>query len=187
MANAIVMQSQMKMRNMLPKTRGKLILVINWQRTWLNYVCPLWMIECEQWNWIFSWGFPGGTSRVGSLRDKVPMQETYKLQVQSLGWEDPWRRKWQPTPVFLPGKFHRQRSLVGYSPWGRKRVRYNWAPTVKCLDLRKVLTNVLSLDKSHWEQSFSPLMSMENHRLLASSQILLNLHSKMVRDHCKWK
>ena len=34
----------------------------------------------------------------------------------------PWRRKWQPTPVFLPGKFHGQRSLVGYSPRGRKRV-----------------------------------------------------------------
>ena len=32
----------------------------------------------------------------------------------------PWRRKWQPTPVLLPGKFHGQRSLVGYSPWGRK-------------------------------------------------------------------
>ena len=31
-----------------------------------------------------------------------------------------WRRKWQPIPVFLPGKFHGQRSLVGYSPWGRK-------------------------------------------------------------------
>ena len=29
----------------------------------------------------------------------------------------PWRRKWQPDPLFLPGKFHRQRSLVGYSPW----------------------------------------------------------------------
>ena len=30
------------------------------------------------------------------------------------------RREWQPTPVFLPGKFHGQRSLVGYSPWGHK-------------------------------------------------------------------
>ena len=29
-----------------------------------------------------------------------------------------WRRKWQPTPVFLPGKFHGQRNLVSYSPWG---------------------------------------------------------------------
>ena len=30
------------------------------------------------------------------------------------------RRKWQPTPVFLPGESHEQRSLVGYSTWGRK-------------------------------------------------------------------
>ena len=30
----------------------------------------------------------------------------------------PWRRKWQPTPLFLPGKFHEQRILVGSSPWG---------------------------------------------------------------------
>jgi len=32
----------------------------------------------------------------------------------------PWSRKRQPAPVFLPGKFHRQRSLVAYSPWGHK-------------------------------------------------------------------
>ena len=32
----------------------------------------------------------------------------------------PWRRKWQPTPVFLPGKSHGWRSLAGYSPWGHK-------------------------------------------------------------------
>ena len=32
----------------------------------------------------------------------------------------PWGRKWQHTPVFLLGKFHGQRSLEGYSPWGRK-------------------------------------------------------------------
>ena len=37
-----------------------------------------------------------------------------------------WRRKWQPTPVFLPGESHGQRSLVGYSPWGN-RVGHNWA------------------------------------------------------------
>ena len=32
-----------------------------------------------------------------------------------------WSRKWQPTPVFLPGESHGQRSLVGYSPWGHKK------------------------------------------------------------------
>ena len=36
-----------------------------------------------------------------------------------------WRRKWQPTPVFLPGKYYGQRSLVGYSTRGCKRVRHN--------------------------------------------------------------
>ena len=38
----------------------------------------------------------------------------------------PWRREWLPTPVFLPGESHEQRSLAGYSPWGHK-VRHNWA------------------------------------------------------------
>ena len=45
------------------------------------------------------------------------MRETW---VRSLGREDPWKRKWQSIPVLLPGKSHGQRSLVGYSPWGRK-------------------------------------------------------------------
>ena len=34
----------------------------------------------------------------------------------------PWRRKWQPTPVFLPGESHGQRTVFGYSPWGRKEL-----------------------------------------------------------------
>ena len=38
----------------------------------------------------------------------------------------PWRRAWQPTPVFLAGESHGQRSLVGYSPWGC-RVGHNWS------------------------------------------------------------
>ena len=32
----------------------------------------------------------------------------------------PWRREWLPTPVFMPGEFHGQRNMVGYSPWGCK-------------------------------------------------------------------
>ena len=39
---------------------------------------------------------------------------------RSLGQEGPRRRAWQPTPVFLPGESRGQRSLVGYSPWGRR-------------------------------------------------------------------
>ena len=54
---------------------------------------------------------------------------------------DPWvgkihcSRKWQPTPVFLPGKFHGQRSLEGYSPWVSKSWTplSNWAHTHTCI------------------------------------------------------
>ena len=46
------------------------------------------------------------------------MQEIW---VRSLGWEDPLERKWQTTPVFLPGESHGQRSLVGYNPWCPKQ------------------------------------------------------------------
>ena len=48
------------------------------------------------------------------------MQGMWETQVQSLGQEDLWRRKWWPTPAFLPGKSHGQRSLLGYSPQGCK-------------------------------------------------------------------
>ena len=45
-----------------------------------------------------------------------------------LGQDDPWSRKWQPNPVFLPGESHGQGSLAGYSPWGC-RVGNNLATT----------------------------------------------------------
>ena len=43
-----------------------------------------------------------------------------EARVQSLGWEDPLEKEMATHPVILPGKFHGLRSLVGYSPWGRK-------------------------------------------------------------------
>ena len=43
------------------------------------------------------------------------MQETKEMWVQPLGWEDPLQEGMAPTPVFLPGESHGQRSLVGYS------------------------------------------------------------------------
>ena len=47
-------------------------------------------------------------------KESPAIQET---QVQSLGWEDPLEKGMKPTPVFLPGEFHGQRGLAGYSPW----------------------------------------------------------------------
>ena len=53
-----------------------------------------------------------------SVKSLPAIQETW---VGFLGQEDfPWRRKWQPTPVFLPRESHGQRSLAGYSPWAHK-------------------------------------------------------------------
>ena len=57
-------------------------------------------------------GFPGG-----SVVQNSPAKK--EIKVWSLGQEDPMRRIWQPTLVFLHEKSHRQRSLAGYSQWGR--------------------------------------------------------------------
>ena len=58
-------------------------------------------------------GFSGGSD------SKDALQET---RVRSLGQEYPWKREWPPTPVFLPGKFHGQRSHADYNLWGLKEL-----------------------------------------------------------------
>ena len=44
------------------------------------------------------------------------------MQVPSLGWEDPLKNEMAPTPVFLPGESHGQKSLMAYSPKGQKKL-----------------------------------------------------------------
>ena len=68
---------------------------------------------------------PGCTASGASLmaqlvKNPPAMQETQEIWFNPWVGEIPWRRKWQPTAVFLPGKFHGQRSLVGYSPQGHE-------------------------------------------------------------------
>ena len=58
-------------------------------------------------------GFPGSSA----VKNPPAVQETW---VPSLGQEDPLEMGMQPTPLFLPGKSHGERSLAGYSPWGHK-------------------------------------------------------------------
>ena len=45
----------------------------------------------------------------------------------------PWRKKWLPTPVFLSGESHGQRSLMGYSPWGHKELNMNEGQSMTAL------------------------------------------------------
>ena len=56
--------------------------------------------------------FPGGSE------GKESVCQCRRCGFNSWVRKIPWRRKWLPPPLFLPGKFHRQRSLAGYSPWG---------------------------------------------------------------------
>ena len=64
-------------------------------------------------------GFPGGTE----VKNLPAVQKNCrKHSFDPWVGQIPWRRKWQPTPVFLPVKFHEQRSLVGYSSWDRKEL-----------------------------------------------------------------
>ena len=65
----------------------------------------------------FCWGLPRSPKW---LRTCLPMQCRRHKRRGFDPWvgKIPWRRKWQPTPVFLPGKSYGQGSLAGYSPWG---------------------------------------------------------------------
>ena len=67
----------------------------------------------------------------------------------------PWKRTWHPTPVLLPGKSHRQRSLEGYSPWGHKRVRHHLATKqqqwVRYVPHTEISTLRVSALEGQWE------------------------------------
>ena len=65
------------------------------------------------------WGFPGGSD------SKRIYQQFRRHRLDPWVGKIPWRREWLSTPIFLPGKSHGQRSLVGYSLWGH-RVKHNW-------------------------------------------------------------
>ena len=61
---------------------------------------------------IWTTGFPGGARRKESTCQSRPWFHSWVRKI-------PWRRKWQPTPAFAPGKSHGQRSLVGLQSWTR--------------------------------------------------------------------
>ena len=64
------------------------------------------------------WDFSGGAGKESTCQ----CRRHKKLRFDPWVWKIIWSRKWQLTPVFLPGKFHEQRSLVGCIPWGQKEL-----------------------------------------------------------------
>ena len=63
-------------------------------------------------------GFPGGSG----VRNLAAMQEMQEIWFWFLCWKILWSRKWQPTQIFLPGKFYGQGNLAGYSPWSHQEL-----------------------------------------------------------------
>ena len=68
-------------------------------------------------DWSTGWGFPGGA---GGKEPVCQCRRCTRRGYDPRVGKIPWRKAWQPTPVFLPGESHGQRSLVGSSPWGRR-------------------------------------------------------------------
>ena len=89
-------------------------------------------------------GFSGG-----SVVKTPPAKAGDSRDVGSI-WKILWRRKWQPTPVFLPGKFHGQRNLVGYSSWACKELDMTeWLSTHTGKTLRQYYE---SQNCNYWKQ-----------------------------------
>ena len=104
-------------------------------------------------------------------------------------WKTPWRRKWQPTPVFLPGESQGQSSLADYSPWSHKesdtneRLSMNTArkstwkvpPPPQLLILRNN-SSIYGARISHQHTSFK-LYRFQYKRVVSSSFKTQNTHS----------
>ena len=88
---------------------------------------------CKDKKWVLCWGkgFPAGLSgKESTWQCRRHKRCEFDPWVRKI----PWRRAWQPIPVFLPVESHRQRSLAGYSPWGSQRVWQDW-PTKHIMHL----------------------------------------------------
>ena len=107
-----------------------------------------------------------------------------KTQVWSLGWEDPWRRTWQLTPVFLPGESHGQRSLWGYSPWGHKE-----SDTPECVSLNHFMPRVAHCQApcfSSWSVFLAMGSTGTKYRIARGSRKTLALSASLRPWHMRW-
>ena len=93
-------------------------------------------------------GFPGGA---GGKEPACQCRRCKRLRFDPWVGKIPWGRAWQPTLVFLCGESQGQRSLAGYSPWGRRRVRHNsvtkqqWDP-IRIVMLHPLIDNSKALN-----------------------------------------
>ena len=88
------------------------------------------------------------------------------MGIQTLGQDNPWNKKWQPTPVFLLGELHGQRRLVGYSPRGQKE-----SNTTEQLNNNNALCNRLQIHVDVWQKSpqYCKVIFLELNKLIKTT------------------
>ena len=102
------------------------------RQSWTDYIYCL----HNAWSLIFKLIWFSKSSAGGTMAKNLP------ANAGGASWfrKTPWSRKWQPTPVFLPGKSQGLRSLVGYAPWGRKeldtteQLHFHFQGNISCKD-----------------------------------------------------
>ena len=128
---------------------------------WRKNCFPFWTVYC----------FPGGSD------GKSICLQCGRPEFDPKVGKITWRRKWQPTPVLLPGKFHRWRSLIGCSPWDRKELHTTerlhfltfflfWTITICIADFEYASCTSLAFEKR-----FSSVQSLSHVRLFATPWI----------------
>ena len=112
--------------------------------------------------------FPDGYSQWLSSEESTCQCRRYRFDtcVRKI----PWRRKWQPTAVFLSGKSHGQRSLVAYIPWGHKKVGHDLA--TKQQHVKKAcmerLHHILITNTMWWDRLKGPNKCRRKYRMISS-------------------
>ena len=132
-------------------------------------------------------GFPGGSdSKKICLQCKRPGSDPWVGKTS-------WRREWLSTSVFLPGEFHGQKSLVGYSPWGRRELDTQMTPTLlqKAEELKSLLMKVKEeSEKAGLKLNIQKTKIIQSHQFMAnrwrnngnSERLYFHGH----QNHCGW-
>ena len=128
---------------------------------WLSKLmtCPSSLPKKLQSHWPFSIPRSYQSFWMAQWVKNLPAMQETQIQVRSLGLEDPLEEEVATIPVFLPGKSHGQRSLVGYSSKGWTAKRWTWLSD--WADIRRNPSKSKVFKKTTWNMDIHPLILMD--------------------------
>ena len=119
--NARDLGSIPRLEDLLEKEMASHSSILAWKIPWMEEPSRLQSMGSQKvghnWTTSLHYSFAGASLVALMVKNLPTMWETW---LDSWVKKIPWRKKWLPPPIFLPGEFHGQRSLAGYSPWGCK-------------------------------------------------------------------